>query len=130
MGYQPEKTLFNGCLSQPAATLPNATMRRDLVQNNWSQSRLLPGLPLVDLEERKPFSAPKPKKKKKEKETHRSTKRKHYTTNHSRLWQQRLEAGRGSEGGCGTSLALCTQFYGMFLSDACVIGISTPLRSM
>lgn len=44
-----EKTLFNGCLSRPAAALPVATMKRDLVQNNWSQSRLLPGLPLVDL---------------------------------------------------------------------------------
>lgn len=47
--YRAEKTLFNGCLSKPAAVLPIATMRRDLVQNDWSQSRQLPRLPLVDL---------------------------------------------------------------------------------
>lgn len=51
------KTLFNGCLSQHSGSLPNTTMRRDLVQSNWSQSCLLPGLPLADLKRRSHLSS-------------------------------------------------------------------------
>lgn len=51
------KTLFNGCLSQHSGSLPNTTMREDLVQRNWSQSCLLPGLPLADLKRRSHLSS-------------------------------------------------------------------------
>ena len=53
-------------------------MRRDLVQNNWSQSCLLPGLPLVDLKRTNHSEL--------RNQTHRCTELERYTTNQSRAW--------------------------------------------
>lgn len=51
-------------------------MRRDLVQNNWSQSCLLPGLPLVDLKRTNHSEL--------RNQTHRCTEQERYTTNQNR----------------------------------------------
>lgn len=93
-----QKTVFNGCLSQPAAPFQSQQWGEIWFRVIGHSHAFYLGLPLVDLKRRNHLEL--------QNQTHRCTEREHYTANQSQsgLWQQGSETGKGSAAGWSASL--------------------------